>query len=296
MTIIEDTRMHEFHPAKPPHVQSMHGNRGKNVGKSAPKASPPATPEPKAFRKRAPKAVGEKPKLADITGKAKASNRDTVKAAQKIYGGKFGGLSVDVTEATTTYDNSMVIAGNITNAEGHRVGTFTRTIARPREGEPYAAHGSLYLSPKVQGQSFAEEFNRNAVQWYRDNGVKTIRLHAADDVGGYAWARAGYDFADANSGKAIMMRVLAAAEPGSVPDTQRVENNMKRIPADRLAEQQRLAGDLFDRSETAEFGSVGYPTPYEVSQLGRWPGAGKDDMWIGKAIMLGSSWKGVRYL
>lgn len=288
-----DTRMHEFHPAPPPHVQSSHGNRGQRAGMPAPKADSPAAPKPKAAaRKRAPKAEGEKPKLADITGKAKASNRTTVAAAQKIYGGTFGGLNVKINEATITYSNSMVIAGDITNADGHRVGTFTRTIARPTDGEPYAVHGSLYLSPKVHGQGFGEEFNANAIKWYRDNGVKSVHLFAADDVGGYAWARAGYDWGNKSAPEGVLKRLRAASEPSDMG----VSVNGNSIPGDRLEAQRQLARDLLDRFKTAEFGSVGYPTPYEVSQLGRWPGAGKDDMWIGKAIMLGSSWKGVRYL
>jgi hypothetical protein len=39
-----------------------------------------------------------------------------------------------------------------------------------------------------------------------------------------------------------------------------------------------------------------WPTPFELSQLGRWEGAGKDDWWIGKAIMMSSNWIGVKYL
>jgi hypothetical protein len=311
-----DDRMHEFHPGGPNHTdQSVHGRRkaGGAVAvaerptpaaaprKRAPKAAtaekktaPPAAPaEPKTPRKRAPKAAaGAKPTLAEVTGKPKASNRNTVAAAQKIYGGMFGGLNAKVNEATITYGNSMVIAGDITNAEGHRVGTFTRTIAKTSDGEPYAVHGSLYLSPKVHGQGFAEAFNANAIQWYRDNDVKSIHLFAAGDVGGYAWARAGYDWGNKSAPEGVLKRIRAASEPSDMGIS--VDGNS--IPEDRLEDQRQLARDLLDRFETAEFGTVEYPTPYEVSQLGRWPGAGKDDMWIGKAIMLGSSWKGVRYL
>lgn len=236
-----------------------------------------------------------RPKLGDVLARERASDAETVAQAQGIYGGMFAGLSAVVTESTAVHRGGklLVTAGNVNDANGKRVGTFTRSISE-KDGKWIARHSSLNLASKVRGQGFAEEFNANAIGWYRDNGISEVHLNTAE-VGGYAWARAGYDFADVGGASAVLMRVLEAAEPGSTAHGD-VNSKAARIPKDRLAEQRRIAGDLFDRSEGATFGDVGYPTPYEISQLGRWPGAGKDDMWIGKAIMLDSSWAGVRYL
>lgn len=235
------------------------------------------------------------PKLGDMIARERPSDAETVAQAQAVYGGTFGGLTAVVTESTPVHTGAkfILVSGNVNDAAGNRVGTFTRAISE-KNGKFIARNSSLNLSPKVRGQGFAEGFNANAVDWYRDNGIAEVHL-IATEVGGYAWARAGYDFASPQSATAVLMRVLEATEPGSTAHGD-VNSKAARIPKERLAAQRLLAGELFDRSEGATFGNAGYPTPYEISQLGRWPSAGKDDMWIGKAIMLDSSWEGVRYL
>lgn len=292
-------RMHEFHPAPPPHVQSSHGNRGGSKAVSVPDAR-----TPKALRARAPKAATGKPKLTDLVRKQKASDEATVAAANKIWGGTFGGLTAKVTKSTPIHlgsgpkgNRALVVEGVVTDASGREVGKFLRSLSAGRgKSKAVARHSALGLEPGVRGQGFAEGFNANAIDWYRANDVGSIELHANVDVGGYAWARAGYDWDDESSSRDVLTAVLAASGEPSAPSSVVMRENVAKIPADRLVEQQKLADEMFGRGETAEFGEVGYPTPYEISQLGRWPGAGKDDMWIGKAIMLGSSWHGVRYL
>lgn len=290
--------LNEFHlPGR--HDQSTHGRRGKRALPSVP--NPPSVPDvpvapaPKRARSTSPKAAPGKPKLTALVRTEKPSDEKTVAEANKIWGGTFGGLTATVTEATPVElagRNSLIVAGNIEDDQGNRVGTFTRSVSLNKEdGKRTASHSSLNLAPKMRGQGFAEAFNSNAIDWYRANGIGEVHLFTAE-VGGYAWARAGYDWGAPSGAEGVLKRVKAAAEPSSFGIS--VDGNA--VPDDRLEAQRQLARDLLKRAESAKFGEVGYPTPYEISQLGRWPGAGKDDMWIGKAIMLDSSWQGVRYL
>jgi hypothetical protein len=54
----------------------------------------------------------------------------------------------------------------------------------------------------------------------------------------------------------------------------------------------RIGREFVDRLAGRTFGDD-LPSAYELSQLGRWQGAGKDDVWIGKLVMLGSAWLGI---
>ena len=146
-----------------------------------------------------------------------------------------------------------------------------------------------------------------------------MQLQADIDVGGYAWARDGYDWApdDTPSLAEMLMRVDDARAPQMAepkPRTQQqiddvffpISHNLYKIPEERREEQAELVRKLWlDIGGTVDMDTEDdeltdviemWPTPFELAQLGRWPGAGKDDWWAGKAIMMGSNWIGVKYL
>lgn len=204
-------------------------------------------------------------------------------ALQDVFSFADGNLSTAVTDVHGVPElGATIVKGEIYDADGKKVGKFGRSIRLNAAGDPIVEHNSLVLDSNLQGQGFAQAFNNHLFDWYRDSGVKEVSLHANHDVGGYAWARAGYDWQEKDDVKDVRTRLRANANRGD-----------KRIPAERREEQMRLAKDLLDRLQAKNWGSDNYPTPYEISQLGRWPGAGKDDWWIGKAVLVGSSWYGV---
>lgn len=210
--------------------------------------------------------------------------------AQQAYEGTFGGYSTVVTDAFRAA-HIFQVKGTIFGPDGDEVGHFDRMLVRDRgtrgarDGKVYAIHALLELDRDHQGQGFAEAFNSHLFDWYRESNLDRVALTANIDVGGYAWARNGYDWADKNAPKPIIRNLGLMA---------RLDSGM--IPADRLAEQQRMALDLLQRFKTTKFGHPDYPTPFEVSQLGRWDGAGRDDWWIGKRALWGATWEGVKPL
>lgn len=246
-------------------------------------------PEPEAPRRRPvtlpPQLRMPATDLFDVTD-------ETVRmiGAQQAYDGTFGGYTtavVDVFRAAHVFQ----VKGNIYGPDGAKVGHFSRMLARDRgprgnrDGKLYAIQASLELEREHQGQGFAEAFNAHLFDWYRASGLDRVELTANIDVGGYAWARNGYDWADKDAPRSIIRNLTLHAQLDSGV-----------IPAERLAEQQQLAREMVQRFKTTKFGHPDYPTPYEVSQLGRWPGAGKDDWWIGKRALWGSTWDGVKPL
>lgn len=79
----------------------------------------------------------------------------------------------------------------IRDANGEKVGNGVRTFKK-ENGEWSVYHDLLKLDESARGGGFATEFNNFMEDWYVQNGVKEIKLHAALENGAYTWARAGY--------------------------------------------------------------------------------------------------------
>lgn len=225
-----------------------------------------------------------------------AQETDEIRPA---FEGRFGDFTSEVFQAGRDADDGIYVLGRIKNADGAQVGMFSRILQPTPDGEVTAVHKVLTLKPAVQGHGIATMLNRKAMDWYRDNGVTQVQLNANIDIGGVAWARAGYDWqAEDDPGKIArrMDEVQRLAAGGEVdPDSEEFlyPPEIDRIPADRREEQLELARQMRARLEQESFGEDDYPTPFEVSDLGRWEGAGRDDWWIGRVIMTGSDWNGV---
>lgn len=265
---------------------------------------PPTTPPPPI---PLPAADGSRPVLGDLIvtdWNGISARADYIKdAASWVFDGDFGGLTTEVKVVTPT-PHSLAVYGDIYDLDHNQVGEFARDYRRDPDGTLTAHHAYLKLERDVQGQGFSDEFNGHLEDWYRESGVDAIELLANIDVGGYAWARSGYDFASVNDaitiigkledklgiyeGHAELLRLDIDAGDG---DLDELNAELARI------EEQVLAGEaIVEAAQTHQFGELGYPTAYEISQAGRWPGATRDDEWIGKASMLGSSWNGVKPL
>jgi hypothetical protein len=110
---------------------------------------------------------------------------------------------------------------------------------------------------------------------------------------GYAWARAGYTWADDESRREIEGQLRK-----TMADYVYRVNVTEHDPAKKqqLREQIAATKALLARSEAAHR-IEDAPTPYEFSQVGRPAGAsGRDATWIGKEAMLGSEWEAVKWL
>jgi uncharacterized protein YukE/GNAT superfamily N-acetyltransferase len=192
---------------------------------------------------------------------------------QEIFGGTFGGLEARVVQVPgggASFQGHLFVDGAIYAPDGTQVGRFERDLHRDAKGNLVVDHTELKIDEGYRGQGFAELFNANAERWYRAAGVDRIELETSE-VGGYAWARQGFDFAS-----------------GTVPQTVR-ENLGEEL---RLDPGNAPLADLVRRIDAGERVSA-----YEISQVGREPGqAGADASWAGKRAMLGTHWRGVKKL
>jgi hypothetical protein len=167
---------------------------------------------------------------------------------------------------------STYVSGSILDRGGNVVGGFERDI-RPA-GQATVHHGGLVLaadaltratSGDIQGQGFATRYNAATEAAYREHGIKKITLNANIDVGGYAWAKAGYQFASPHARQTV---------------------------ADRA----HIKGLKFNPDVQAKIRAVAnnpHSSPIDFAMIGHEPGA---STWPGKQIMLGSNWDGVKEL
>ncbi len=233
------------------------------------------------------------PSLEKILDKAIADDLDDLDPATigRWVDGDYAGLKVRVLEVKLDYPDAVRFYGDIRDADGNLAGDFERVIRRDRDSQLYVYHDSLILNAKFQGSGFQAAFNSNLLDWYKRSKVAYVKLVANIDVGGYAWARAGYDWANPDAAKGVFSRLGSQVEQTAGRSVSALRRLFHGASDDEISRQVQLAQEFHAGLRERKFGDL--PSPYELSQLGRWDGAGKDDMWIGKLVLLGSRWDGV---
>jgi F like protein/ADP-ribosyltransferase exoenzyme len=162
-------------------------------------------------------------------------------------------------------------------ATADEVGYATVLFAPDGQTVYYAA---LALDAPIQGQGFITRLMGTMFERYKAAGVKTLGIRANADVGGYAWARAGFEFFDdsARSEFAAYARAYARGEsvkwydPGSVFATTR----RAKLDAKTRAALLRVADN--PDAQPIDYAMVGHE--------------GGSKLWPGKEFMLGSAWRG----
>lgn len=239
--------------------------------------------------------VGSLTPMGDLFG-PRMNEVERTRRVKEIFEGDFGGLTTVVDSVyRDRYRSggtvSISVRGRVLDSNGYQVGSFSRQYGEAG-GRLTAYHAYLQISGSVQGNGFSNAFNGHLINWYRHSGVESVSVHANIDVGGYTWASFGYDFADESDAVTMadrFRRTLRSLETTGGYSGGRRPRGAGMQTADQVA----ALRTLLARVDNSRFGQPGYPTAYEFSQAGRWPGAGgRRDVWIGKALMLGTSWHG----
>jgi len=167
---------------------------------------------------------------------------------------------------------------DVLDASGKKIGFADRRLVFNRDGDKLQMyHLSFHLDPKVQGGGFSSRWLRQMEDRYRQEGIDRMALTAADKVGGYAWAKAGFDFEHQAAAEGVAARLKT------------MEN---RLTAAGMSPEVKAEGDeLIRRAKSGN--PEERPTPMEFAMLGWTPGA---TTWPGKQLMLGAAWDGVKEL
>ncbi|MFJ1456977.1 hypothetical protein [Nocardia sp. N2S4-5] len=248
-----------------------------------------------------------RPRLRDLfpsDGRPADPNR-LLPLLRQVIDGEYSGLRVRVEHvigglspfhAVPTYDVKMM--AEIYDAEGKWVGSLTRIFTLESNGRISVIHQDLELIRSVQGQGFATELNRAMFDWYRESGVHKVVLLANIDVGSYAWARQGFTFADHHQAIDQIRPRLAREVDRAIQRADALRQQLNSLPPG--PERSRLESQFTDLVSTIgqgqeildrfQVGSPNFPTPLEISQLGRpadaVPGQSRQQTWPGKSVFM----------
>lgn len=141
-------------------------------------------------------------------------------------------------------------------------------------------YAELALDAPVQGQGFVTRLMADMFQRYKAAGVQMLGIRANADVGGYAWARAGFRFFDDQARRefADYVRAYARGEPVEwyPPGSEFRDVRRVRLAPEIAAEFLRVADNPV--AEPADYLVIGH--------------AGGSKMWPGKEFLLGAFWDG----
>jgi hypothetical protein len=180
------------------------------------------------------------------------------------------GLTFEVQGLTNnTRVGSASYVVRLRDKNGKVQGTIKRRFRTRQDGSIVAYHAQFELSRAYQGQGIATSFNREMEVLYRKWGVSEITLDANIDVGGYTWAKAGYDWDPHWVGGSVeVLRILGKLAAGGTD----VSDWIALVTSEPM--------DL-------------WPLPYDIAMKGYTDGA---TSWPGKQAMLGSAWGGRKKL
>jgi|SRR3990167_4521384 len=200
-------------------------------------------------------------------------SRDVVRFIHDAYvfEDESSGINTNVTSVSLTKSGKIRISGRVYNAQGDEIGTMVRNLDNnPYDaGIPIITNSVLTITePSYIGSGFGAKFYKNSEELAMEYGIEAIELNANSEVGGYAWARMGYDFTD-------------RIDRNLIKQSLSLEYANRYAPAgsDKL----KVAMDFHDK--------LGNITAYEIASM-----IGPDGYRIGKYILLGRSWKGIKYL
>lgn len=175
------------------------------------------------------------------------------------------------------------VYGRVYTPEGHHVGGFHRDVGLDEDGWLSVVHQGLDLETPHQGTGFATAFNAHAEAEYRRLGVERITFEQTKDVGGYAWARQGFEFRHDLGDPAAGWRIRAQASTSAVDNAReggRIRDSEYRLVEPRLY--RRGGPERKDMLASSQ----------DVLQL-----ALPDGTRLGKRILRHSTWPGgVKYL
>ncbi len=107
---------------------------------------------------------------------------------------EYGITATSVMNLTGIRKKEVLITMNIVGPDEEIVGELERLFYKNEAGNLTIYHEFFEIEEKFQGKGLATDLNEQAEKVYMEHGVQAIKLSANLNIGGYAWARQGYDF------------------------------------------------------------------------------------------------------
>lgn len=153
---------------------------------------------------------------------------------------------------------------------GRVIGSMDRNLSFPPDGPAVAYHRLFELDGQCQGRGISKDLLANSIKLYDQAGIQKVTLQAALSVGGYAWAKYGFK---PNPGRETAQLFETVKD--------RLEDMGEAVPRPVRTVVQRLL-------------AKGDPKAiWAISDLdGVTVRRGNKELPLGKALLLGTAWKG----
>lgn len=264
-----------------------------------PPGGPPEPPEPPGAAGRSE--PGEpKPNLRDLfpqDGMPFDKERLLPQFRQAIEG-EYRGLRVEIHDVNFDIEKGRLhVEIKFTDQIGRHAGLADRFYFK--EGDNLIAHHELStLRPQFQGNGFAKEWQNSMFDWYRQSGVAESRLLANIDVGSYAFARQGFEFADQAEAVELIRPRLENELSNARSEVEQLARDRDSLPVgperDALVKQIKEHSSMIEKGEKMlddfRVGSPDFPTPRAITELGRpaglLPGQSEELSYLGKRVFM----------
>jgi GNAT superfamily N-acetyltransferase len=178
-------------------------------------------------------------------------------------------------------DYVVVVRGEVKDSDGTYVAGWVREIyyeGAKHNPSPFMEYGLLRVADGYRGQSLGTKLISHFDSVTLATGLDTVELGANIDIGGYAWAKQGYDWNVTHDEHRENMNDL--------------ETRMYREINNNPEDAQEISALLKRLQEPY---GPNYPLPVDIANLGK---GNKDaeGLWAGKRILLNSTWQAIRKL
>ena len=213
----------------------------------------------------------------------------------------------------TSHTNEGTLWAVLLDSTGKRAGHITTQYK-----DDTAIHDEIIFNPEHQGKGMGTELQMALEALYRARGIPAIELTANIDVGGYTWAKLGYEFKNMLDAMTILRKAERMVAADTMEERQRAleeaqqdlkiwemdpyrNENLREYVHGSLEEaQDRMGRPPPDPAIARKVASLRKRidngdtiTPVEFAMIGRIPGA---TTWFGKNLTLGTYWKGRKRL
>jgi len=174
-----------------------------------------------------------------------------------VFNHKESGIRTEINTINVEFRKIQVF-GNVYDVNGDSIGEFERIIHS--DGEVHNEY--LKLDRIEQGSGFGAKLYENSELTYLEAGIENVTIYANIDVGGYAWARMGFDFVNDTNREDIHESILR-----------------------NYAEKHKVTRVLAINELANSFGITYKSKAWEFAAF-----TDSDGDRIGKKVMLGSDW------
>ncbi len=152
---------------------------------------------------------------------------------------------------------------------GRNIGRLDRLLSFPENGPPKVYHRLFDLDRDAQGQGISKEILANSVKLYDQAGITRVDLMAAMAVGGYAWAKYGFTPKEGHETRQLFATVRERL------------SRFKDVPSGVRGVIKRL----LDQGDAKAIWAISDLDGVKVRR-------GDKEVSLGKALLLGTVWKG----